>query len=308
MTRTNGHTQFHGLYEHTAAWKKLLVTLLLLFLMFIPVSMFTYLLFGTGGFDYDNEMQVQKMRWAQLAQSTLLFALPALLAAWLFSGRPGRYLYTNRTAATGSYFLVLPLMATALPVINLLGELNLSMELPGSMSAMEDFMRELEDTAMQQTEAFLRVRSPGLLAVNLLVMALAPAVTEELLFRGVFQRLFIAWTGQAITGIIIAAAFFSAFHMQFFGFLPRFFLGVLLGLLFHWGRSLWLPILAHFANNAIVVMAYYYIYNHGTMTEVETAGTPEGSTLLLAWGSLFFLVLALLIYRTEKMRKTIPTG
>ena len=302
MSATEEYSTGHGLYQGAAPWEKALIALVLLFLMFVPVSMLTYLLFGTEGFDYQDEAQVQKMRWAQLAQSVLLFALPAIIAARMFSGRPARYLKVAGSAAAGSYVFTVLLMATALPVINFLGEINQSMTLPGPFSALEAFMRQMENTAMQQTEAFLQVSSPGLLAINLLVMAVAPAVTEELLFRGIFQRLFIDWTGRSFIGIIITAVFFSAFHMQFFGFLPRFFLGVLLGLLFFWSRSLWLPILAHFANNAIVIIAYYYIHNHSTMVEVETAGTSESSKQFLIWGSMLFLFFALLVYKFEQNR------
>lgn len=297
-----GHPRTRGLYENDAPWKQVLISLVLLFVMFVPVSMLTYLLTGADGLDYNSEEQVNMMRWLQFAQSILLFAIPAYIAAWLFSGRPWSYLNAKSSAALPSYFMALFLMAAALPLINMLGELNLSMELPASLSQLEESMRALEDLAMNQTEAFLQVGSPGLLLVNLLVMAVAPAVTEELLFRGVFQRLFIKWTGRSIIGIIITAAFFSAFHMQFFGFLPRFFLGLVLGLLYQWSRSLWLPVLAHFTNNAIVIVAYYYIHNYHSLTGVETAGTSEGSLQLLAWGGLLFTILAALIYRTETAR------
>jgi len=42
--------------------------------------------------------------------------------------------------------------------------------------------------------------------------------------------------------------------------IPRFVLGVLLGYLFYWSNSLWLPILAHFVNNAQAVIFSYPLF------------------------------------------------
>ena len=51
-----------------------------------------------------------------------------------------------------------------------------------------------------------------------------------------------------------AAILFSAFHLQFYGFFPRMLLGAYFGYLLYWSHSIWLPIFAHFINNAIAVI------------------------------------------------------
>ena len=89
-------------------------------------------------------------------------------------------------------------------------------------------------------------------------MAILPAIGEELLFRGVFQRLLTEWTRNIHWGIILAALLFSFFHFEFYGFLPRFLLGVFFGYLFVWTSSIWVPILAHFTNNFIIVVYSFY--------------------------------------------------
>ena len=51
--------------------------------------------------------------------------------------------------------------------------------------------------------------------------------------------------------------YFSAIHFQFFGFVPRFILGLIFGYLFFWSSTLWLPVISHFINNAVpVIMSY----------------------------------------------------
>lgn len=100
------------------------------------------------------------------------------------------------------------------------------------------------------------------LGITILVMAGLPAFGEELIFRGILQKYLVLWTKNAWIGIIISAAIFSAIHMQFQGFLPRMYLGILLGYAFWVSGSLWLPILLHFINNAAQVVMYY-LYEHG---------------------------------------------
>nr|WP_256471379.1 CPBP family intramembrane glutamic endopeptidase [Solitalea agri] len=97
--------------------------------------------------------------------------------------------------------------------------------------------------------------------LNLFMMAVLPAIGEELLFRGVAQRLFIDTFKNANAGIWVAAIVFSALHFQFYGFLPRMLLGVLFGYLFYWSGNIWLAVFAHFVNNATVVV-FSYLFQH----------------------------------------------
>lgn len=100
------------------------------------------------------------------------------------------------------------------------------------------------------------------LGITILVMACLPAFGEEIIFRGILQKYLVRWTKNAWIGIILSAVIFSAIHMQFQGFLPRLFLGILLGYAFWVSGSLWLPILLHFINNAAQVVMYY-LFEHG---------------------------------------------
>ena len=103
------------------------------------------------------------------------------------------------------------------------------------------------------------MRSNADIAINLFIIALLPAICEEVCFRGALQRVLIHIFKSPWAGIILTAILFSAFHMQFEGFLPRMFLGILLGLLFWYTGSLWVNMLAHFFINAVqVIVVLYY--------------------------------------------------
>jgi hypothetical protein len=159
------------------------------------------------------------------------------------------------------------------PFINFTGAINSEMHLPRWFSGIENWMREAEDTAAELTEAFLDVESVGGLLFNLLMIAVLPALGEELLFRGVIQKILTDWTRSAHWGIWISAAMFSALHLQFFGFIPRLLLGALFGYLLVWSGSLWLPILAHFINNAGAVIALYLVDKGAISKTVEEFGS-----------------------------------
>jgi membrane protease YdiL (CAAX protease family) len=134
-----------------------------------------------------------------------------------------------------------------------------------------------------------------------MVIALFPAVTEELFFRGVIQKLFNNWTGNIHIAIIITGILFSFAHFQFYGFVPRMFLGIVMGYLLYWTNNIWVPIFAHFANNAIAVIGYFIFYKSGnTGFNPDDIGTSLASPFLYV--SLVMFVLTCL-YFVQRKRK-----
>jgi len=112
------------------------------------------------------------------------------------------------------------------------------------------------------------------------MIAIIPAIGEELCFRGIFQRLFTEMTNNIHLGIIISSLFFSAVHLQFYGFIPRFLLGSLFGYMLVWSRTMWLPIIAHFVNNGVAVIFYYFVSRNKIDSEMEEIGAQQGTYML----------------------------
>jgi membrane protease YdiL (CAAX protease family) len=144
-------------------------------------------------------------------------------------------------------------MIILLPFTQLVGELNQRIVFPGGM---KEWMQSQEKSAEQTVKALLSAQSLNDLLLNLFFVAVLAGVGEELLFRGLIQRILVRKYGRW-TGIVIAAILFSAMHMQFYGFFPRFLLGVVLGILFAYSGSLWVAILAHFFYDAMLITAAY---------------------------------------------------
>ena len=152
---------------------------------------------------------------------------------------------------------------------------------------------------MRLTEAFLRNTSIPSLAVNLFMVGILASIGEELLFRAVLIPLFKDWFKNVHVAIIISSILFSAFHLQFYGFMPRFLLGMIFGYLFVWSGSVWLPIFAHFINNSSAVIVYYLVNKGSLNVEADNFGATDNHYLLLA-GVLISLMLAAGIFLSEK--------
>jgi membrane protease YdiL (CAAX protease family) len=153
--------------------------------------------------------------------------------------------------------LVMIMTFCMFPVTSFTGQINSAMHLPDWLSGVEKWMIIKEDRADDLIDIIMTSDSFWILTLNLLIAAILPAIGEELIFRGIFQRIFYSLFKSGHLAILITAFIFSTLHFQFFGFVPRFILGVVFGYLFFWSGKLWLPVISHFVNNAYpVILAY----------------------------------------------------
>lgn len=261
-------------------------------------------MFAAGSmFVFEQPLSVTSLKWIQLFQSAAMFLLPPLCMAYLWAKAPMKWLKVDNFQSFKVSSMAILLMLVALPAINLLADINQQMALPTSLEPLEAWMKTQEETAKQLTEQFLSVTTYSGLIINILLMALLPAVAEELTFRGVLQRLF---QGSNVSdfhtvkvphiAIWVTAILFSAIHMQFYGFLPRMLMGALFGYMLVWTGSLWVPILMHFTNNAMAVILYFVATRAGwDMEKVDAIGT--GDTLWLGIVSLVLTVVGIYAFR-----------
>jgi uncharacterized protein len=166
-------------------------------------------------------------------------------------------------------------LITALPLVEASYLINAELIPEGSW--IESVFKPLEEMAKVMTEQLLVMDSPKDLFINLLFIALLPALAEEFAFRGVLQVQFSKATGNVHLGIWITALLFSAIHAQFYGFLPRMVLGAILGYVLIHSGSIWAAVLAHFTNNALLVVGYYF-QQRGV---IEVDGLESTSTQVL---------------------------
>ena len=288
-----------GKYEQSHVAVKVIQWLGCMFVLSIPAM--------GSIFWFEQPLSVGALKWVQFIQTVALFLLPPLCMAYLWSDQPLKWLMVtnDRSKVKCEVVWAVLLMLVALPAINLLGYLNQQMTLPAFLEPLEQWMKAAEENAAVLTEQFLNVTTFGGLIINVLLMALLPAVSEELTFRGMLQRLFSPkrhasndLVNQSTPHVAIwcSAILFSAIHMQFYGFVPRMLMGALFGYMLVWTGSLWVPILMHFTNNAMAVLLYFVSLRAGwDMEKVDAIGTND--TLWLGVVSMILTIVGIYAFR-----------
>lgn len=245
---------------------------------------------------------VNALRWAQAVSSTFLFIFPPI-ALYLFTRKqPMQQIGFTKPNSILIMILGVVIMFASMPFNSQLAVWNENMQLPAALSKLEEIINMTEEKAGELTEQMLDVKTFGDLIINLIVIALIAAVGEELTFRGVIQQFLTKVCKNAHVAIILSAAIFSAIHFQFYGFLPRFVLGIFLGYFFYMTKSLWTSILMHFANNALAVIAYY-LNNIGVIdVDVDSMGTTVWYITILS----AIACIALIVFSWRKMKTIEP--
>ena len=222
---------------------------------------------------------VSALKIIQAFTTTGLFITPILLFSHLTSFDLKLFAPTPRSAI----LIILAIIFLVNPIINYSYEWNQGFSFP-------QWMLEYDMRAEKITNSFLQMDSFNHLALNILVMALVPALGEEIFFRGFLQTKMSSWLQNRHLAIFITAIIFSAIHMQFQGLAPRFLLGLLLGYYFYWSGSLLLPIIAHFLNNGIVVLSFYTGFNNLSEFSLKSPSFQELFFSIIAVSLLLYLL------------------
>ncbi|UOQ73468.1 CPBP family intramembrane glutamic endopeptidase [Hymenobacter cellulosilyticus] len=219
-----------------------------------------------------------------LTQGLTLFIMlgGAALALVKLTGRSSREYFAPRWPVSWVWFVgAAALIILSVPFMAGLIEWNNNAYVPDLLKGFtwltdfETWARAKEEELKVLTAYLTRFNSPQRLLVGLIVIAVVPAVSEELFFRGVLQRNLVEWFKSRHWGVFIAAAIFSAIHMQFLGFVPRFVLGLILGYLYEWSGNILVPMAAHFTQNAFQLVLLYLQQREWTGPEFNPDSTDS---------------------------------
>lgn len=222
----------------------------------------------------------QGWNFTMVSQGVLLFigfGGAALALASISGYRWADYFAPRRPVRLWALLAAAVLVILMLPLMSALVEWNAKTHFPAFLHDFEVWARASEDRAQALTKYLTQFTSPGRFVVGVLVVAVVPAIAEELFFRGVIQRNLMQWFSPHL-GIWLAAALFSAIHFQFFGFFPRFVLGLVLGYLYQWSGNILVSMAAHFTQNAFQLLLLYLQQRHLLGADFD----PE-STNALPW-------------------------
>lgn len=223
-------------------------------------------LFGIDGFtavgemaDMSDRKTLNAVRYIQIFSSIGSFIFPCVVQLVFMREPIVEGLGIRNKVSPIMIVLSILLVAFMQPAVSFIMEWSLSWQFPASMAETEATLRKMHDSAVAAQFAFLKNQNALDFIFNLFMMALLPAFAEELFFRRVGLRLLYDMTGNVHVAIFVSAFLFALVHSQFFYILPLFLFGLVLGYLALWSRSLWLPVIAHFINNAISLSIVYFV-------------------------------------------------
>lgn len=269
--------QFPIIKNTTTASKLFIFLLLFVFgLIFSGIlGLFLTNIRGGGITDITN------LQITQICSQVIGFLLPPLLYVLLVKEELFNYLGFNKLPKWS--LLGILAMFTVIPFVAAVSEWNDGITFPESMKEIETTLRNLKELNDSTSE---RMMNESNLFVAILIFGLLAAVSEEVLFRGVIQQALVKLFKNAHVGIIVTAFVFSAFHADFYGFFPRFILGLMLGYMFWMSGSIWASIIMHFTNNTTIVMLYFLNKKEIISVDVENFGNTD---------SVFVIVLSLVV-------------
>ena len=245
----------------------------------------------------NDATSLNSLRFIQISSQIFTFVLPPILYAMLVKEQPFKSLGFNKSTILW-LILGVAMMYAILPLNAVFGEWNANIKFPESLASFEKLMQDLQERATEVMEKFVNVDTIGGLIINLFMIAGLAALGEELLFRSVIQTSLKKKKKNAHVGIFIASAIFSLFHMEFYGLLPRLVLGLLMGYMYYYSRSIWIPMAMHFANNGTIVFLYY-LNNIGAINiDVESFGETNVGILMLS-----IVAMVALFWFTVKLNK-----
>jgi len=281
-------------FKDTSVFAQILVILaVVLFGTLLATVLSSLLIITKVGFSQEIIIDIQQnlldypdiTRGLQFLQFLGVFLLPAIVCAWLFSDNYKEYLGIDHPIYKSVALWTIIGAIVSMPFLNFTYSINQQMVFPEVLKGLETWMKESELAAEQLINSILDTNYLPTIIFNFLIVCVIAAICEEFLFRGLLQK----YLGRVIKNphvlIWIIAIFFSAIHLQFYGFITRMILGAWLGYLMYYTKTIWIPVLAHFSNNLFSIGTYYLFKESPEEIEkIDAIGT--GSTGWLAVVSL----------------------
>lgn len=193
------------------------------------------------------------------------------------------------------------MLICAIPLVQYLTLDDSTFHLPERFSALEASIKLREKYSQSLVNALLKEVSTSGLLLRILVLAIIPAICEELFFRGFVQQTLMKKYSPLIA-IFLSALIFSAVHLQLYGFVPRLILGMLLGFLLYVSGSITPGIVAHACFNMMSIFFNYLSQRERWQSKAENYHFP------LVWIFVSVLVVILLCIWADKMRRKMSWG
>ena len=289
---------FKGIYKHSSFSSRLGILFALVLVSFLVHMVLAFALiyivdevgiFSIHNHVYVNGMPIYKLKIMQFFSAIGLFITPLLLYSFLTE-----FKFNFGVVKRQSLLLLVAIIIIGAPFINLLLDWNMKISMP-------EWILQLDNNSEELINAFLNINNYWDLVFTLIIMAIVPAIGEELFFRGWMQITFFKWLANNHFSIILTAFLFGLIHLDSQALIPRFVLGVLLGYLYYWSNNLWMPIIAHFLNNTQAVVFLSPFFKLENMLEPVLVGGTNHTVGIFS--AIFVCILLYIFYKYNSVTK-----
>ncbi len=224
----------------------------------------------------------------------LAFIVAPYLYSKHFLGLSNKDMFGNEVPTPKITLLVIMIVIVFMVANSIFIDWNQNVQLPEIFSGFENWAKGVEDKAQEITLFLTRNTGISDFLISLVVIAIIPAIGEELVFRGLIQSHLQIIIKNAHLAIWISAFIFSFFHFQFYGFVPRLFLGAMFGYLYVWSGNIIYPVIAHFINNGFTLLMVYFYHSGAIQFDIESTESVPLTNVIVS-----MVVCATLLYLFE---------
>src|SRR5690606_16018267 len=165
------------------------------------------------------------------------------------------------------------------------------------VNALKTFFDTMNEMVEKTYGNLLRADNVFEMAFVFFIVAVIPAVSEEVMFRGYVQKSF-ELKMTPVKATLITAVFFGLYHFNPYGIIPLILLGVFFGYAAYKTNSIIVPMVLHFLNNFIAIALFYMIGDDELIETKVQPSTDLGNYLSVFLG--LCLLFAGLIYLINK--------
>lgn len=273
-----------------------------LFISFIHFDTFELILTGFSSL-YTAE-NIMVVRVLQIISHLALFIVPSIVFFHYLETSFEKNLFLQSSnklmivlLAAGSFIMFSPL-------VTLSAKLNMELLQFIGPEWLLQWAEEKKQSYEQLIKLFLSDWSLLAIVTNFLMIAIIPAIGEELVFRGLMIRKFKQAGMNIHVAIWLSAILFSLVHIDAYGFFPRLFLGILLGYFYVFSGAIIVPILLHFLNNAAATLVQsLYLAKYSKWDMHTVSDFSDHITLLIAFSAMALILFGLFVWINKRFNR-----
>lgn len=144
------------------------------------------------------------------------------------------------------------------------------------------------------------------LVLNLAIVALMPAICEEIFFRGFIFTSFKGKSSSKIA-IITSGILFGFMHMDFLRIIPTSILGIIFAYTVYKSESIFIAMILHFINNSIAVLVSHYpnseLVKMSSFIELDFKNLNIGKFIILICISTVFIIIGMRLFKNKSEKE-----